>query len=96
MLAGRILEALVFGRPGRVLAVLVPLGLLGWIAIKALGGRALVVAIAVPGLAGPIALVAWITGDLTSGSWRATAARRRGPRKIRSGATSRTTARSTT
>jgi hypothetical protein len=52
MLAGRIIEARVFGRPGRVLAVVVPVGLLGWIAINALGGWVLVIAIAGPGLAG--------------------------------------------
>lgn len=57
-LADRIVEALVFGRPGRVLAALVPFGLLAWVAVKALGGWALVVAIAVPGLAALIALAA--------------------------------------
>ncbi len=68
-LADRIVEALVFGRPGRVLAVLVPLGLLGWVAVDALGGPALVVAIAVPGLAALIAIAAWIMGDLPK-LWR--------------------------
>jgi hypothetical protein len=68
-LADRIIEALVFGRPGRVLAVLVPVGLLGWVAISALGGWALVVEIAVPGLAALIALAAWIMGDLPK-LWR--------------------------
>lgn len=68
-LVDRIIEALVFGRPGRVLAVLIPAGLLSWLAIAAIGGPALVVAIAVPGLAALIALAAWIMGDLPK-LWR--------------------------
>lgn len=68
-LADRIVEALVFGRPGRVLAVLIPLGLLGWVAIEALSGWALVGALAVLGLAALTALAAWIMGDLPK-LWR--------------------------
>ncbi len=60
-LADRILESLVFGRPGRVLAVLVPLGLLGWVALHALGGWTLVVAIALPGLLALCWLLNWIS-----------------------------------
>lgn len=68
-LASRFVEALVFGWPVRVLAALVPLGLLGWLAVHALGGWALVIAIAVPGLAALVALAAWIMGDLPK-LWR--------------------------
>ena len=61
----RLLESLVFGRPLRVLAVLIPLGLLGWLCVYAAGGWLAVVAIAVPGLAGLVALFGWVMG-----AWR--------------------------
>jgi len=65
-LADRLIEALVFGRPGRVLAVLVPLGLLVWLAIRALVGWALVVALVGSGLLG----LATVANAIVNGRWR--------------------------
>lgn len=48
----------------RILLALIPLGLLGWWAIDALGGHVLVAVLAVPGLLWPPALCMWIMDEL--------------------------------
>ncbi|HKW11099.1 MAG TPA: hypothetical protein VJO33_12025 [Gemmatimonadaceae bacterium] len=64
----RLIELLVFSRRSIAFSVLTSIGLFGWIAVHALGGLALTVALMVLGLALIGALIAWMTGGIER--WR--------------------------